>query len=168
MGFLDDIYSEGNTTSGARWWKASEYTNAAAILVEVKDFQKDVLKAKPQPRQNKDGTFTTITHEDIAFCDITVWREPADLDVPGAEESFPNVKINQIYLVEKLAGHVGKGLVKRVGNPPGKSYLKWFQVELDVVKKVGAWYDAREAKRKAVAEAIDSAGDETPAWMRGE
>jgi len=166
MGFMDDIYSEGNTGSGAQWWKASDFTGAAAILIEVKDFKKDVLKAKPQPRQLPDGTFTTVTHEDVAYADITVWHEPADVGVEGAEDEYPNVKINQTYLAQDLSDQKGRALVKTVTAHPTKNYLSWRQVELDVVKKVGAYFDAREAQRKAVAEALESA-DDVPAWMAG-
>ena len=158
MGFAEN-YTEGSNRSGARFFRARDFVGSAAILIEVNDFKADVPRKQERPSDK--------ATENQAFCDVTVWSEPADLDVPGAETEYLNVKINQTILAADLAEQTGKVLVKTINALPS-SALVWRQVEPDVVKKVGAYFDAREAKRKAVAEAIDSAGDEQPAWMRGE
>ena len=165
---FSDLYVEGNTGGGARWWKASEFTGAHAILIEVKDFKTNVPKSKPQVRVNQQtGQAETITHEDVAFANITVFDEPGDLAAGNGTE-YLNVKINQTYLAKDLADFVGKALVKRVTTPPTKSYLVWRQVEPDVVQAVGKYYDAREAKAKAITEQLDAAGEDgLPEWARG-
>lgn len=164
MGF-NDIYSAGSSASGARFWKASDFVSATAILIEVKEYKANVLKAKPSVFIDKaTGQPKTITHENQAICDITVFDEPADL-VAGNGTEYLNVKINQTILANDLEAEVDKALVKRLQALPSGA-LVWRPVEPDVVKQVGEYYDAREAKRNVVAEAVSAAGDELPSWAQ--
>lgn len=174
---FDELYSEGNSAvgTGSRYWTAKSFLNAYAILVEVKDWKAEVPLFKPREQITTDKatnqkTIKTVTHEDIAFADVTVFmsEEAIDEDKPSFEGQ--NVKIAQYFLAKDLKDEVGSLLVKRIVQPQGTA-IYWRPVEGAIVQKVGAYYDRRNkaldaAVEEATAEATAEAGDDVPDFMK--
>ena len=169
---FDELYREGSAAvgTGARYWTAKSFLSAFAILIEVKDYKADVPLFKPREqvvtdKQTGAKSIRVITTENIAFADVTVFssEEAIDQDKPSFEGY---VKIAQHYLAADLKDHVGGLLVKRVVQPQGTA-IYWRPVEGDIIKKVGAYYDRREAALDAaVAEATSGDEGELPDFMK--
>lgn len=171
---FDELYREGNTAavgSGSRYWTAKLFLNAFAILVEVKDWKGDVPLFKPKEQIYTDKvtgakTIKTITTENIAFADVTVFNseEAIDQDKPSFEGK--NVKIAQHYLALDLKDEVGGLLVKRIAQPNGTA-IYWRPVPGEIIQKVGQFFDRRNAAvETAVNEAVAEAGDDVPDFMK--
>lgn len=166
MGKFDEQYSEGSSTGGSRFFTAKPHIGAFAILIEFKEFKKDVPLFKPKEVVLTDkGTgaksVKTITHEDIAFVDLTIFPSEEHIDAGQPSAELENVKINQCLLAADLAEEKpGALLVKRLQRLPSNA-LVWRPVDGEIIKKVGAYYDQREeALEKAMSEeAPDMFGD---------
>lgn len=154
---FDENYTEGASTVGYRYWKAGDFAGAYAILIEVKEFKEQVPLQKPKlVEDRKTGEAKKITHEDLALVHLTVFASEEHLDAgEGAEFQ---AKLGQVLLASDLKDFVGKVLVKRLAQLPSKAFV-WRPVEGPVIQKVGAYYDAREAR---VASALE--GGAVPDW----
>lgn len=166
MGF-DDNYSEGTSTAGSRYFTAKSYVGAFAILIEFKDFKRDVPLFKPREqvvtdRQTNAKSIKVITHEDIAFADLTIFASEEHIENGKPSAVLLNQKIAQRLLAADLASEKpGALLVKRLQVLPSNAMV-WRPVEGDVIKKVGAYFDAREAE---IAAAMSGGDEGVPAMF---
>lgn len=166
---FDENFSEGTPSgAGARFFTAKPHLGAYAILIEFKRFEKDVPLYKPKEQVYTDKntgqkSVRTITHEDIAYADLTVFASEEHIEAGKPSVELQNQKINQRLLAADLANEKpGALLVKKLVQLPTNA-LVWRPVEGDVIKKVGRYYDEREAALKAT---LDEAGEDLPEWAR--
>lgn len=130
---------------GGGWFKPAEHNTAVAILVEVKQFDRQ----RPTPNGPKDSVLT----------DITVFTTQADLDALAPSHELKGTRVEQTVLARDLEPLVGKATIvtvtqiesKKAGQRPA---WVWRATSADVKAKVKDFATKREAALKAALDAV--------------
>ncbi|WP_394615866.1 hypothetical protein JNUCC0626_40050 [Lentzea sp. JNUCC 0626] len=133
-------------TQGGGWFKPKDNVGAVAILVEVKQFDRQ----RPTPNGPKDS----------ALVDISVFNSKSDLDT-GSPVITKGTRVEQTVLARDLAGIVGGATIVTVvqvpaSKPGAHPAWVWRQVDGAVRQQVISYATKREAQvEAAVAAAPD-------------
>lgn len=134
-------------TANGGWFKPKEVAKAVAILLEVKQFDRQ----RPTPNGPKDSV----------LCDVTVFKTPEQLDKLAPEVS-KGQRIEQTVLARDLETVVGGAVLVTVTQVPAKKpgahpAWVWKQVaDTGIRNQVVAYAAQRDAAvEAAVAEAPD-------------
>ena len=148
MGFRDNY--KPTVSGGGGYFKPAEHASTHAILIEFKG-QNPVA---PHPFKDKPNTPPT-RHE--VYADLTFFATPEHLDAGKPSSFITNATIvNQQLVADLSVMEPGacdvKGLIRGTkGNNP----WLWQSKEGEIVDKVEAYYDAREAEKAAAAKELD-------------
>lgn len=133
--------------SGGGWFKPADHTGDVAILIEVKEFERQ----RPTPNGPKDS----------ALCDFTYFATQAELDAGKPSATVAGARVEQKALANDLSGLVDAATIVTVvqlapknGKPHGA--WVWRHVSQTVKDAVIAYAEKREAARAA---AVDAAPD---------
>ncbi|ATW61310.1 hypothetical protein SEA_ALSABER_35 [Streptomyces phage Alsaber] len=133
-------------TQGGGWFKPKDNVDAVAILIEVKQFDRQ----RPTPNGPKDSV----------LADVSVFKTQADLDA-GRPEIAKGQRIEQTVLARDLEAIVGGATIVTLAQIPAKkpgAYPAWVwrQAERAAQQKVIEYATKREAEVNA---ALDAAPD---------
>ncbi|MFF3692049.1 MULTISPECIES: hypothetical protein [Streptomyces] len=134
-------------TANGGWFKPKEAAEAMAILVEVKDYERQ----RPTPNGPKDS----------ALCDVTVFKTPEQLDRLAPEVS-KGQRIEQTVLARDLATLIGSAVLVTVTQVPATKpgahpAWVWKQItDMGIRNKVIAYAEQRDAAVDAAVAAAPS------------
>ncbi|MEU5427596.1 hypothetical protein AB0H73_18605 [Streptomyces olivoreticuli] len=134
-------------TANGGWFKPKDNLDAVAILLEVKDYERQ----RPTPMGPKDS----------AVADVTIFRSREQLE-KLSPEVFKGQRIEQTVLAKDLESVVGGAVLVTVAQvPPSKpgGYPAWVWRQVSdplVVQKVMTYADQRDAAVQAAVAAAPS------------
>jgi hypothetical protein len=129
-------------TANGGWFKPKEVADAVAILVEVKQFDRQ----RPTPNGPRDS----------ALCDVTVFKTPEQLELLAPEVS-KGQRIEQTVLARELESVVGGAVLVTVAQVPAKkpgAYPAWVWRQVTdpaIRKQVIAYAEQRDSAVEAAA-----------------
>ena len=135
------------TKGGGSFFKAKEYVNAAAVLIEVVDFKRD------QPNGNFQGT------RDEAIADLTIFPTAASLDGSPEPVIIKRAILTGRGLTDDLKDEPeGTQLAFKLAIQPAKKagyqpFPVWRELDVAVAEKVEAYLETRDAAVKQALEA---------------
>lgn len=134
------------------FFKPVEHAGSVALLIEVKDFNRQVP--------------TNYGPKDTAVCDVSVFATEGQLDTGSPAYVITNTKIQQAILAPRLEDLLGEATVQRLITLPPKTpgqrpAWAWEAVDGEVRDKVAAYVDQREA---AVQQAL--ASNDVPDYLK--
>lgn len=144
----------GNIGNGAKraFFKPEEYRDSYVMLIEVLSYNAAAVNPFYDPEEAR----SRPTRAE-AKVDLTIFATPEDLN-DGVATVLPGQTITGPYLAGDLEQSAGKVEIARLARKPNKKGLPswvWRAAEGDVIDKVDAFYQKREAE---LAEALS--GDE--------
>ena len=138
-------FKKASDLSGGSFFKPKENQTALALLIEPKDFQKDV------PGKDYNGNPNT---RDEVVADITIFGNSESLDKAEPTEIIKSTRITHAMLVgsaSKVIGDAFVAVVRMIPTQNGSGYA-FRDPEGDAEDRVAAYYEKRES---AAADAPD-------------
>lgn len=131
---------------GGNYFKPEDHHDAVAILIEVRDFKRQVP--------------TDFGPKDTAYCDVTIFDDQDALTAGNASSVLSNAPIQQTALARDLADLVDAATIVQLGQAKAKPGRQpawvWRNTSQDTKSLVIAYADKRDsAREEALAAAPD-------------